>query len=318
MLGPLLRVQESLLIRDGERPSTPPTFIIGAPRAGTTLAYQLLTDQIRTSYICNFAASFPAFPVAATWLVRREIRKYRSDFTSKYGRTKHRAGPCEGYVIWQRWFKWNGNSEAQILPEDVVRARATVAALERVLGAPFINKDPHHSGRIHALHRAFPNCLFIWVRRNPIAAAQSLLKARRLSPRELTDAPREQVWWGHRPREYQCIKTKHYVDQVCEQIYLTERNIADDLNIIGAKRRLEIWYEDLCSDTNAQLYRIASFLSERTVHVEATGHRLPELNKTQRSLTSPTELRIMRIKLESLYGTLMEQPDLAERGRPIA
>ena len=302
VLVPLLRAQEPFLVNGGDGPQMPPTFIIGAPRAGTTVLYQLVTDQLRVSYFCNFAASFPLAPVAATRLIRREIRNHRSNFTSSYGSTSERAGPNEGYRIWLRWFKWARAPGVLVSAKDAKNARGTVAALERMLGGSFVNKDPHHSARIRALCDVFPRCVFLWLRRDPLAAARSLLTARRESPRCSANLPLEQIWWGHRPREYDLIKRKHYIDQVCEQVYYTERNILEDLSVVGPERCLEVRYERLCDGLAAELARIACFLEQRGVYVQPTRRRIPQLNTEHKWDVSEAESQMMRSRLRSLYA----------------
>ncbi len=302
LLRPTLKMQESRLVKPGDSPLNPPTFIVGAPRSGTTVAYQLMTSQINASYISNFAESFPQFPAAATRLIRRQIRNYRSNFTSNYGRTQSRAGPSEGYMVWQRWFRWKDGRDAQICSEDDCEAIATIAALESILGGPFISKDPHHCGRILALGNVFPNCVFLWIRRDPAATAQSLLTARRLSPRLLSKQPHDYIWWGYRPKAFNKIRNKDYIDQVCEQVYYAERDIVDGLNGLGSARCLQIRYEHLCRDPSGQLARIKDFMRHWGVPARSRGHDLPDLNVVHTPQVCDEEAAAIRAKCEALYA----------------
>ncbi len=316
-LKPILKAHEAVLINSGQLPSYPPTFIVGAPRAGTTVAYQLVTSQLRTSYICNFAESFPASPAAATRLIRDEIRRHHSDFTSRYGHTKHRAGPSEGYAVWQQWFRWTQQGGAYIERNAQKQARGTIAALECMLDGPFVNKDPHHSGRISLLNKVFPDCLFVWIRRDPLEAAQSLLTARRLSPRKINSLPREQVWWGYRPRAYETIKNNPYIDQVCQQVYCTECDILDGLRNIKPDNKLSIRYEDLCSNPQMEVRQIMNFIRGAGVSFHPTRYPLPEMNVKHNWWVSNHELSRMRNGINKLYASPLGNHTDAQLVHPL-
>ena len=311
-LREMLRLQESRLVKPGQRPSAPPTFMIGAPRSGTTVAFQLLASQIRTSYICNFATKFPDSPVAATRLVRTAIRNYQWHFTSDYGRTSERAGPSEASNLWKKWFGGGWVDDATVPWENKQEARATIAAIEKSLGAPFLNKAPDNSGRIRPLNSTFPNCLFLWIRRDPLMVAESILKARRVDPQHSTNLPPEQVWWGHRPKEYEQLKPKDYIDQICGQVYCTERNIIDDLEAVGCRRYLEVWYEDICANPARQCERIVRFLTGRGVAVLPTGTPLPEFRAARTRKVSEDEFDRLRSAIQDLYSR-QPHPVLSQR-----
>ena len=191
----MLPLLEPRLLASAKNLSSPPVFILGPPRSGTTLLYQLLTTCLRFSYICNLADRFHDCPVATTVLLRGLIRSYRTDFTSRYSRTGGYAGPSEGATIWRKWFGWGYVDESDVTHEARREAYTLVAALESVLGAPFVSKSPRHSTRIRALESVFPGCLFLRVSRDPLAVAQSILKRRRAGDgahlrRARRDAPR--------------------------------------------------------------------------------------------------------------------------------
>ncbi len=302
VLRRLLRLEEPRLLRRLGGRASQPTFLIGAPRSGTTVAFQLLLSQLEIAYICNFAERFPESPVAATRVVLPSIRRYRSDFSSNYGVTKGYAGPNEGEKVWKRWFGSGYVDETNLTPENKANARATLAALERLLGGPFVGKAPSNSTRIRALNAAFPEGLFVWVRRDPLMIAQSILKARRVDPQRLSDLPPEQVWWGVRPKQYEQIKDKHYIDQICEQVYYIEQNIVEDLAATGSGRCAEVWYELLCADPGGELRRITDFLSRHGLTFQTTGHELPDLKASQQRHVSDDELEMLRTRLEGLYA----------------
>ena len=48
----------------------PPVFIIGSPRSGTTVLYQLLCKHLQFGYINNFVSNWPKAPLTATKLYK--------------------------------------------------------------------------------------------------------------------------------------------------------------------------------------------------------------------------------------------------------
>lgn len=57
--------EQSLFDRQVE-PDSPCVFIVGAPRSGTTLVYQVLAHVLRVSYFTNVTDLFPRSPITAT------------------------------------------------------------------------------------------------------------------------------------------------------------------------------------------------------------------------------------------------------------
>ena len=82
----------------------PPIFIVGPPRSGTTLLYQIIVHCFHVAYFPNIAARFYKIPVIATKIGKILFRPYKSDFTSTYGLVKGTMAPHEAGVIWDRWF----------------------------------------------------------------------------------------------------------------------------------------------------------------------------------------------------------------------
>jgi hypothetical protein len=131
-----------------------PIFILGPPRSGTTVLYQLVVNCFEVSYFCNAAEQHLDFPVAVTRILRSRIRKYETNFTSTYGKTQGAYGPSEGLCIWTRWFPKteddNYVDEHYFSTAAIADIQRTITAMSVVMRAPFVNKDPHHCVRVRA------------------------------------------------------------------------------------------------------------------------------------------------------------------------
>src|SRR5690606_21792278 len=83
-----LRPLEAALVARGAREAEaapPPVFVVGPPRSGTTLVYQLLVRRFRVAYLSNLAHRLYETPAAATWLGRPFVRPWTGPFESRYG-----------------------------------------------------------------------------------------------------------------------------------------------------------------------------------------------------------------------------------------
>jgi hypothetical protein len=251
------RYEQALLGRAAPQ-RYPPIFILGPPRSGTTLLYQLVVNSFDVSYICNVVDEHPRYAATLTWLLRRGIRRYRSGFQSNYGRTRSMFGPSEGRRIWHRWFP-DGYVDQSYLTQQASRSiQQTVGALSEALQAPFVNKDPHHCVRVKALNLLFPEALFVVITRDPIATAESMLRVRRTRA-ERGDASID-TWMSVKPKEFPRLRSAGHIAQVCGQAHYCAQNALDDLLAVAPRRFLLVSYADLCNTTRQTVGTIGSFL----------------------------------------------------------
>lgn len=260
----LRRIERSLLAHSRPLPA-PPVFILGPPRAGTTLLYQILTHCFEFAYFCNYAAERSRYPATATWLLRRQIRSYAGEFTNEYGKTAGIAGPSEALDVWRRWFPTDRHyaDEGRVSASGAEEMRRTVAAVAGILDAPFLSKDPVHSVRVRALNEIFPNSLFLYMHRDPEATAESMLRIR--EGRARTGVGDVTTWMHVKPREYDLLVGRPAVEQVAGQAYYCARNARDDMAAVAPDRSFTVPYEALCREPRAQLEGITSFLARHGV-----------------------------------------------------
>ena len=76
--------------------SEPPVFIIGPPRSGTTVLYQLLCKHFNFGYTNNFVADWYNIPITATRLYNIFSSQTSSiELTSNFGKSSNLYGPNE-------------------------------------------------------------------------------------------------------------------------------------------------------------------------------------------------------------------------------
>jgi len=239
-------------------PPPRPVFIIGPPRSGTTLLYELLAMRFGFAFFSNAAHRLPRTPVAATRLFHSAIRAWRGTYRSDFGRLRGWGAPCEAGWIWDRWMSgFEAMDGDDIDPDAADELRHTVAAIADALGGPFLSKNVVHSVRMRALDRVFPDAVFIALRRNERDTIRSIY---RLRQRRLGEADLSQ-WLSVRPRGWESHRHAAPVEQIAAQVFGVQCDIARDALAIGPARLLSVEYESLAADPRRQLERIGMFLA---------------------------------------------------------
>ena len=204
----ILRSSLAFVVQEGKKFASsasaldyPPIFIIGPPRSGTTLLYQLLVHRFHFAYFPGIAEKFYTSPVFATEWGLKHCKPYVSDFTSTYGHVNSSMAPHEAGGIWNRWYPtehrdgYNYTPAGYFDPKRKHIIYQTVGGIEKLLDAPFINKNVKHSVRIQSLVEIFRNALFIQMRRDSFDTAMSILRARKQNRNRLN------AWWSVMPKE---------------------------------------------------------------------------------------------------------------------
>ncbi|WP_420587357.1 sulfotransferase [Ruegeria sp.] len=254
---------EARLLAHQPQAKWPHIFILGAPRSGTSLFYELMVTQFRLAYFTNLAHRFYKTPLAVTKLGTPFMARHKPAYHSDYGHISGWAAPNEGGWIWQRWLEdgpWADESSVEKLPADEIRS--TLAGMSRLSAAPFINKNVMHSNRVRLLNALFPGCLFLEVRRDAADTARSIIRAQR---RNKGPQPDQQEWWSVRPSN---AGGNTDIERACRQVSGVEQDIERDCAHIGADRHLRVDYADICADPKTALSKVARFLEGHIVPMQ--------------------------------------------------
>jgi hypothetical protein len=249
---------ENSLLREHVELIYAPIFIIGSPRSGSTLLYQLMARHFKVCYFSNFMVNFPEGPACmAKFLSLINGCNSPAFFDSRYGETFGWRSPNQGIAIWFRWFpKDHSYVGSGVLSKKALREiRNTVALIQKYFNAPFVNKWQANTVRLLALSEALPEALFVRIKRNPIFIAQSILYGKKTLFQD------ERDWFSTRPSNYEKLKHKEPLEQACEQVFYIEEDIDRDSNIIGKDRFLTVHYEELCTSPMKIMNNIQSFYS---------------------------------------------------------
>ncbi|MBM4137677.1 MAG: sulfotransferase [Nitrospira sp.] len=234
-----------------------PIFIIGPPRSGSTLLYQIMTRYFKVCYFSNLMMRFPKSPITIAKLVSLiySNKQPEFNFTNMYGETMGWKQPNQGILFWNRWFP-NDNSyvgSGVISNRTIKGIRNTVALLQQIFDAPFVNKWQTNSVRILPLYEALPEALFVRIKRQLPFVAQSILIGKRKLFKD------EMRWFSSKPKNYEQIKNKKPIEQVCEQVFSIEKDIDRDSKVIGENKFFTVHYEELCECPELIMNNIKKF-----------------------------------------------------------
>lgn len=242
-----------------------PIFIVGAPRSGTTLTYQLLIKGLDVGWISNTHAVKPNSVVKVEQAApSRAARVSMLDFESVHGMTEGEWGPSEAGEYWYRFF--SRRQHQQSLGDVSRRRRRQVSAAIRLFaatcGAPIVFKNTLNSLRIPVLADALPEARFILVERNERDNSRSLLLGR-LRRGGIN------VWWGAQPKSMMALiesgatPTQQVVEQVREISWIARADLATH----APNRWISVHYDDICNDPREVLTKVRQWLNDQGVSV---------------------------------------------------
>ncbi len=237
----------------------PPIFFLGAPRSGSTLAVQVITDALDVGYISNRHAQFFGAPGIAEKIFRPVRKRPGSNYCSNHGTTAGWHAPAECGEWWYRFFR---RLPAYVQLDEVDEKkmyafRRSVAALINAFDRPIIFKNLYASLRIQAIAHYLPESLFIVTNRNEVDNGHSLLEAR------LKTFGSYETWWSMEPPRVEQLKKLAPHEQVVEQIRHIHETIERDLELskVQSSRRFDLSYEDFCESPKSEINKICDFLS---------------------------------------------------------
>ena len=241
-------------------------FVIGPPRSGTTLVYQLLQRVMGLRAWTNRDAHLYTAPYLA--FARRAPQDLPSAFSSVHGRTDAPNDVHEAASLWYRWFDRTQSPWGQTLdPRATQSLRTELRWCARLAGQSIVWKNTYNSARVAALAAALPEAVFVVVERDVFATASSILNARAHD-----DAS---GWWSLPVPGADALLAQPPARQAIAQVVRTYHGI--DASIAGLRRApIRVRYEALCRDPATTLGELQRQLAADGVRLRAAASAVPE------------------------------------------
>ena len=231
-------------------------FVIGAPRSGTTLLTQLIANTFDVSYINNLSARFFLAPLHGIRFSKTVLGESReSAFRSDYARTQGLHEIHEFGYFWRYWLNKHSfdditkakEKEAEI---DWGGVKKVLSTIQNETGRPFVFKNIYGSYHMQKFVDILQKAIFIYIERDELDTAVSILNARKKYNTDLN------IWWSYQPLEYERLKNLDYWSQIAGQIYYLQRFYKKEMNELPEENYLTLSYKQMCNDPASVIEKI--------------------------------------------------------------
>ncbi len=229
----------------------PLVAILGPPRVGSTLMYQILVSNTQCYFFDNLQHALLRYPYLGFLLSRNLFSKSDGGLKSDHGFVNGFGGISEGNFFWPYWFDMELE---QTSPQaDSKRLRYVQRVLDSIYAQtelPMVSSYNAHAFYLSELATYFPKLLIVNLRREPVANAVSLLRGRRELRGDID------TWWSVRPAA--CVESQ-YSDpfaQIRCQIVEIYRSVRKQRQLIPDVPIVDVNYTDLCQDPHGVLDQI--------------------------------------------------------------
>lgn len=260
-LEKILGTSEKTVLERFKAPEKKVFLIVGCARSGSTLLYQYLADTNYFFYPTNFLSRFYYSPYIGYRIQQALIdfdfngeifpnEQANIPFVSSLGKTKGPKQPHEFWYFWNRFFKFGDTqklSEDEINNVDWETFLKELHALEIASEKPLLMKAMNLNWNLTDLKKKIPNIHFIFIKRNLLYNAQSLLMARKKFFGNCDE------WYSYRPPNYESLKNTPIEEQVIEQVIASDSAIEKQLKEMRTSEYSIVDYSDFCKSPSVIL-----------------------------------------------------------------
>lgn len=296
---PLLKIPEKRQIAryGGERFAHPPVFIVGAPRSGSTLLYQMLTHRLDLLYIDNLSAMFYRDLLTGLWFSHKLYdRQPHHCFRSFLGITLE-CGPHAPAECGDFWYRWLPGDKHYIAADEIPRAKSDqirdiLSAATNRWDKPLLLKNLAMGQRMALIQNIAPAARFIFIRRNPLFNAQSIW----LSRQQFGLEPHQ--WWSIKPENYSRLAQLDSHKQIAGQIFYLEKQILSDRRLFPPQQFKTVSYEQLCSQPEQTIDQLRQFIGEQ-LGTRQGDTSMPPLAFREKQKIADRDFNLLRKEIDS-------------------
>jgi hypothetical protein len=278
------------LIEDLEE-AYPTLHILGAPRSGTTLVSQLIPSYLPVAHINNLVAAFWKAPIYGIELSKKLIgTDYLSSFQSDYGRTTGVNEPHEFGYFWNYHLNYESLEQKPQNHEKNIDWNQISTLLKNMTYSyerPIIFKSFLAGFHADKLYKQLPKSSFIYIKRNLVDNALSILKLREKLNGDIN------IWGSIKPKQYEKLKNLTVYEQVVGQILCLEHEYLIQLDNIPPENKIITSYESICKNPGFFLHLVKrKVLTGQNIKIE----NLPSFKIGLREVSSDFKIQILQAK----------------------
>jgi len=271
----------------------PALFIVGPPRTGSTYCLQWLAASGAFTYPSNFIARFWTAPFVGAMvqaMLTDPLLDYGGEFAdikptpidchSDVGKTQGLLSPSEFWFFWRHHLPGDGDvglDLSQANSEHFAAFREELARFAEVRGRPAVFKGKIINHQLVHFAEGFEKALFLFMDRDPIDSAWSLLQARR---RKYGD---DATWLSFRTPNHPELSKLEPPEQVVGQVQSVRRDVTRGLASLPENRWLRLDYTELCCDPDGSFSRVKALFRANDATLEG-GNTMPITEPHARSM----------------------------------
>lgn len=270
-----------------DAPGTAPLIIVGLPRSGTTLAYELIVQALDVAYfskIYNYAFGLTNL---VTRLHPPPDHRREARYESDYGRIEGRLAPAENHHFWRTWFDEDEDLGHYVAPGSLSAAREQamnrqLASIGNIAGLPFVFKDVYLTLSINAVLEHVRDSKILVISRDVDAVAASMYRKRAADGGNAD-------WWSLRPPFAASVYGRDVGEQVAFQCVRSRQILDRELSTADPARCRVVDYRDICAAPRQFVGDIANWLGP--AFQQRPAATLPEAFKYRPSAGLPDPAR---------------------------
>jgi hypothetical protein len=242
----------------------PAVFVIGPPRSGSTLMYQVLNNVFENNHLTNIWNLLYSTPAIGARISHRLCKDHVASYQSMKGFVPGFCGEAEGMKFWKYWTGQGLEERPERLKERKTKKLVRILSGPANPGSkPFFSGYIGHAFTISFLRKHFPKALFIYMQRDLISNAYSIY---RLFPEQ---------WFSLKPQGINEQEDRY--NQIASQLILIHQKILASLQ----HDIVPVSYESLCQNPQQVVNQIKQVAQKNGIEL-ALKHKLPSQFKVSK------------------------------------
>ena len=238
----------------------PTLYVVGVPRSGTTLVNQVIASSFDLGYINQLIASMWQAPLFGYRLSNKLLPEgLVSDYQSEYGGTHDLSEPHEFGYFWAEHLGYKNLMQPtaeEIAAVEWSQLRKIIQNLSAAGDRPFVFKPLMLTWYIDTLIQHAPESRFVWIERDPLQTALSILHMRKKMTGNLD------AWLSLKPAGYPTLKEATPYEQVAGQVAAIHHALEQHYQQFKQSHMLRVRYEDFCAAPQDTLNQVASLMKD--------------------------------------------------------